>query len=213
MVAKAEATYDDRRASASTSSGRHWRGGWLMGLASWMNVQSEREDENRSERTRKEGDRMIHEKSTSAAGATSTASWSAIGFMVSAEGNGVDIGALKSGVNSVDLRQARVDEIGLPLPWERAGERVSPSRTHLLERVRDFHEVGLVRHHLVDRLVGSRNLVDHGRVLAALDRPRSGARGRRCEKWLFACVRLMRRPAPCALEQRESASALAAHDE
>src|SRR5262245_59063948 len=40
---------------------------------------------------------------------------------------------------------------------------------HLLQRVLDFDEVGLVGHHLVDRLVGAGGLVDHAAVLAAHD--------------------------------------------
>src|SRR5205814_5608572 len=59
MVAKAQARYAD-------ASGKNARlevvdtGGaaGLMGLASWMGVQVEREDDNRSERTRREGNRM-----------------------------------------------------------------------------------------------------------------------------------------------------------
>ena len=104
MVAKAEATYGD-------SAGKSVRlevvdtGGaaGLMGLASWMNVQSEREDENRSERTRKEGDRMVHEEVDKRGGRNKYGVVVANRFMVSAEGHGVDIGTLKSGVNSVDL--------------------------------------------------------------------------------------------------------------
>ncbi len=104
MVAKAEATYGD-------SAGKSVRlevvdtGGaaGLMGLAAWMNVQSEREDENRSERTRKEGDRMIHEEVDKRGGRNKYGVVVGNRFMVSAEGNGVDIGTLKSGVNSVDL--------------------------------------------------------------------------------------------------------------
>ena len=104
MVAKAEATYDDsagKRVHLEVVDTGGAAG--LMGLASWMNVQSEREDENRSERTRKEGDRMIHEEVDKRGGRNKYGVVVGNRFMVSAEGNGVDIGALKSGVNSVDL--------------------------------------------------------------------------------------------------------------
>src|SRR5262245_47625299 len=40
---------------------------------------------------------------------------------------------------------------------------------HLLERMDQFGQVALVRHHLVDVLVRARDLVDHATVLAALD--------------------------------------------
>ena len=54
------------------------------------------------------------------------------------------------------------------------GEVERPPRSaldaqHLLQRVHHLHEVGLRRHHRVDVLVGHRRLVDHARVLAALD--------------------------------------------
>src|SRR5262245_3545722 len=35
--------------------------------------------------------------------------------------------------------------------------------------MRDFDQVGLVRHHLVDVLVGARDLIDHAAVLPTLD--------------------------------------------
>src|SRR6266581_9237906 len=40
---------------------------------------------------------------------------------------------------------------------------------HLLQRVNDVHQVGLVGHHLLDVLVGPRDLVEHALVLAAFD--------------------------------------------
>src|SRR4051794_2218941 len=49
----------------------------------------------------------------------------------------------------------------------------TPSSTfdaqHLLEGVHDLDEIGLVRHYLVDVLVGAGNLVQHALVLAAED--------------------------------------------
>jgi hypothetical protein len=63
MVAKAEGSYGD-------ASGKHVdlevvdTGGMagLMGLASWAGVQGERETDDRMERTRREGSRMVHEE-------------------------------------------------------------------------------------------------------------------------------------------------------
>jgi len=75
----------------------------LMGLASWMGVQVEREDDNRSERTRREGNRMIHEEVDKRGGHNKYTVVVADRYVVAADGNGVDIGALKSAVNSVDL--------------------------------------------------------------------------------------------------------------
>ena len=47
----------------------------------------------------------------------------------------------------------------------------------LPQRVHDLDEIALRLHHRVDRLVGRRRLVDHVRVLAALDAGRGLARG------------------------------------
>src|ERR1051325_1352131 len=40
---------------------------------------------------------------------------------------------------------------------------------HLLEHGHDLDEIALVLHHLVDVLVGARDLVEHAVILAALD--------------------------------------------
>ena len=104
MVAKAQARYAD-------ASGKNVRlevvdtGGaaGLMGLASWMGVQVEREDDNRSERTRREGKRMIHEEVDKRGGHNKYTVVLADRYVVAAEANGVDIASLKSAVNSVDL--------------------------------------------------------------------------------------------------------------
>jgi len=104
MVAKAQAEYGD-------ASGKHAglevmdTGGaaGLMGLASWMGVQVEREDANHSERTRREGNRMIHEEVDKRGGRNKYTVVVAERYVVAAEANGVDIGALKSAVNSIDL--------------------------------------------------------------------------------------------------------------
>jgi len=74
----------------------------------------------------------------------------------------------------------------------------------LLERVHDFDEVGLVRHHAVDILVRCRDFVEHALVLAAFDAPGLLPRRSAREKRRFASARLMRRPAPCAQEQKDS---------
>jgi hypothetical protein len=104
MVAKAEATYGDsagKRVHLEVVDSGGAAG--LMGLASWMGVQTEREDAYHSERTRKEGERIVHEEVSKQGGRNKYGVILASRFMVSAEGNGVDIGTLKSGVASVDL--------------------------------------------------------------------------------------------------------------
>jgi hypothetical protein len=75
----------------------------LMGLATWAGVMSERETDDRMERTRKEGDRVVHEEVSKRGGTNKYSLVLANRFMVSASGHGVDINTLKSGVSSLDL--------------------------------------------------------------------------------------------------------------
>ena len=75
----------------------------LMGLASWIGVTGERETDDRMERTRKEGSRVVHEEVSKRGGRNKYAVVLADRFVVSASGTGVDIGTLKSGVASLDL--------------------------------------------------------------------------------------------------------------
>jgi len=74
----------------------------LMGVAAWMNVQSEREDDDGYERTRREGERMVHEKSSR----SSDNEFSIVlgqRFVVSAKGRGRDVSQLRAGVENLDL--------------------------------------------------------------------------------------------------------------
>jgi uncharacterized membrane protein len=104
MIAKVQAGYGD-------SSGKSARlevvdtGGaaGLMGLASWMGIQGEREDDNRREATRKEGGRLVHEEIDKRGGRNKYSVVLADRFVVSANGNGIDIDALKSAVGALDL--------------------------------------------------------------------------------------------------------------
>ena len=104
MIAKAGAAYGD-------SGGKNVdlevvdTGGaaGLMGLASWMGIQGEREDANRREATRKEGSRLVHEEVDKRGGRNKYSVVLADRFVVSANGNGVDIATLKSAVGSLDL--------------------------------------------------------------------------------------------------------------
>src|SRR5262249_13757361 len=104
MVSKAEATYGD-------SGGRQVRleisdtGGvsGLVALAGWAGVQGEKEDENSVEQTQKVNGRLVHEKRSKQGGSNEYAIVLGDRFVVSAEGRGVDIGALKSAVGSLEL--------------------------------------------------------------------------------------------------------------
>jgi hypothetical protein len=103
MVAKAEATYGSGDKNVELEVVDTGGAAGLVGLASWMGVQGEREDGNRRESTRKEGNRLVHEEVDKHGGPSKYTVVVGERFVVSAQGNGVDIGALKSGVNSVNL--------------------------------------------------------------------------------------------------------------
>jgi hypothetical protein len=102
-VAKAEGIYsaDGRRVSLEVVDTGGAAG--LMGLASWMGIQGEKEDNNRRESTRKEGNRLVHEQVDKHGGTNKYSVVVGERFVVSASGRGIDIDALKAGVNSVDL--------------------------------------------------------------------------------------------------------------
>jgi hypothetical protein len=103
MTAKAEGIYGD-------SSGKSARldvtdtGGvaGLMGLASWMNVQGERENSDRRESTRRDGKRLLHEEVSKTGGNNKYTVVLNDRFIVEANGT-VDIATLKSAVNDLDL--------------------------------------------------------------------------------------------------------------
>lgn len=103
MVAKAEGVYSD-------PSGKNVQlevvdtGGaaGLVGLASWMGVQGEKENAQRRESTRKEGNRLVHEEVSKQGGRNKYTVILGDRFVVSAEG-AADINTLKFGVNSLDL--------------------------------------------------------------------------------------------------------------
>jgi hypothetical protein len=105
MVAKAEATYADpngaRRVNLEVTDSGGAAG--FMGMAAWAGVQGEHEDASRREVTRTEGDRIIHEEASKTGGSNKYMVVVGKRFIVSASGTGVDVDALKAGVNAVDL--------------------------------------------------------------------------------------------------------------
>ena len=104
MAAKVQAEYADQGGKRVTLEVTDTGGAaGLMGLASFMGVQGERENDERIERTRKEGARMVHEEVSKKGGQNQYTVVLADRFVVNAEGQGVDIDALKSAVNSLDL--------------------------------------------------------------------------------------------------------------
>jgi hypothetical protein len=104
MIARAEASYGD-------GSGKNVEleivdsGGMsgLMGLASWMGVQGESEDSESRERTRQDGNRIVHEKISKTGGENEFALVLANRFLVSAKGQGVSADELQAAVSRIDL--------------------------------------------------------------------------------------------------------------
>ena len=76
----------------------------LTGLAAWAMVgASESENDQRIERMRREGNRMVREEVSKRGGTNTYTVILADRFVVSAEGKGVDLDTLKSAVNGLDL--------------------------------------------------------------------------------------------------------------
>lgn len=105
MAAKVETEYGD-------NSGKRIRleitdtGGaaGLMGLATWAAAAgTEREDDRHRERVTREGNRVIHEEVSKRGGPNKYSVILGQRFVVAAQGDGVDIGAVKSAVGSIDL--------------------------------------------------------------------------------------------------------------
>jgi len=77
----------------------------LMGLAGWaaLGASSEKENDQRIERMRKDGKRMVHEQISKKGGSNEYTVILADRFVVSGRGQGVDFDAVKGAVNSIDL--------------------------------------------------------------------------------------------------------------
>ena len=103
MTAKVEGVYgDDAGKNARVDVVDTGGVAGLMGLASWMNVQGEREDSSRREVTRRDGKRLVHEEQSKTGGSHKYTVVLADRYIVEARGN-VDFGQLKSAVNGLDL--------------------------------------------------------------------------------------------------------------
>ena len=77
----------------------------LMGLAGWaaLGATTESETSDRTERMRREGNRMVREEISKRGGTNTYSVILADRFVVSAEGTGVDIAVLKGAVGTIDL--------------------------------------------------------------------------------------------------------------
>ena len=103
MVSKAEAEYaDDKGKSIRLEITDSGSASGMLGLASWVSVQGEKEDQYGSEKTRKIDGRLVHESSRKSGGGEYSVVI-AERFMVAAKSSNVDLATLKSAVNSLDL--------------------------------------------------------------------------------------------------------------
>jgi hypothetical protein len=103
MVSKAEATYENeagKRVDLEVTDTGGVSG--MLGLASWMGVEGEKQSDSGSERTQKVGGRLIHEKVSNTGGRNEFAVVLGDRFVVSASGT-VSLAELKSVVSSIDL--------------------------------------------------------------------------------------------------------------
>ena len=102
-VARAEARYGDSAGKDIELEVTDTGGmAGLMGFATWMGVQGEREDSSHREVTKRDGNRVVHENVSKTGGRNEYTLVLADRFVVSAKGS-ADIGTLKSGVASLDL--------------------------------------------------------------------------------------------------------------
>jgi Yip1-like protein len=102
MVAKAEGDYREGDKHVRLEVTDTGGAAGLMGMASWLGVQGEKEDANRREVTRSEGGRMIHERVDKHGGSNEFTIVLGSRFVVTTQGN-ADIGTLKTAVASLDL--------------------------------------------------------------------------------------------------------------
>jgi hypothetical protein len=104
MVSKAEATYDDG-ADRSVTLEISDTGGvsGLVGLASWVGAQGEKDDDDRYERTAKVDGRLVHEERSKRGGVNEFSLVLGDRFIVSAKGQGVDLDGLKTAVGGLAL--------------------------------------------------------------------------------------------------------------
>jgi hypothetical protein len=103
-VSKAEGIYSDHAQKQVTLEITDTGGAsGLMGLAGWMNLQGEREDDNGFEKTEKVDGRLMHEKGSKRPGGSNEFTV-VLGdrFIVSARGS-VDLPGLKSAISGLDL--------------------------------------------------------------------------------------------------------------
>jgi hypothetical protein len=104
MVAKAEASYGDGAGHSATLEITDSGGATgLLGLASWAQMQGERENDQVSERTERIGNRLVHQRLSKTGGTHEYNVVIGDRFIVTATGNGIEFSALRSAVSDLDL--------------------------------------------------------------------------------------------------------------
>lgn len=106
MISKAEARYsDDAGKSLELDISDTGGASGLMSLASWVNVQGEKEDEYGTEKTQKVGGRLVHEKISKKGGAHEYGELIGERFMVTVRGTGMPFEEVKNAAKSIDLKK------------------------------------------------------------------------------------------------------------
>ena len=106
MVSKAEASYGDGAGHSATLEITDSGGATgLLGLASWAALQGERENDQVSERTERVGGRLVHQRMSKTGGTHEYNVVIADRFIVTAKGDGIEFGALRSAVAALDLQK------------------------------------------------------------------------------------------------------------
>lgn len=104
MVSKAEARYGDGAGKSVTLDVSDTGGvSGLMGLASWVGIEGERDDDSGSEKTEKVNGRIVHQRTSKTGGTNEFGIVLGDRFVVSAKGNGVGVSELKAAVADLDL--------------------------------------------------------------------------------------------------------------
>jgi hypothetical protein len=104
MVSKAEATYDDGADKSVTLEISDTGGvSGLVGLASWVGVQGEKENDEQFERTATVNGRLVHEVRSKQGGSNEFSVVLGSRFVVNARGTGVDLDTLKTAVGGLAL--------------------------------------------------------------------------------------------------------------
>jgi hypothetical protein len=104
MVSKAEARYGDgagKRVTLDISDTGGVSG--LIGLASWVGVEGEKDDDRGTEKTQKVGGRIVHQRTSKTGGSNEFGIVLGDRFVVSATGNGVGVDELKAAISGLDL--------------------------------------------------------------------------------------------------------------